>query len=453
MLKQFVRTLTCLVIFIGSSVVCADELRSRGSLGVIGDSQSNAEGVVIQQVAPNSSASEIGIRAEDVIVEINGVKVNSFAELVNVLSKLRAGDGLNLSVKRENKLLALKGSLKAQPKEQSTEFNVEYSSVDFADNRLRSIIYTPKDFQTDKKHPALYFVQGYTCNSIDWGRVPNLTIRQALSEVTKQGYVVYRIEKFGVGDSIGPKKCSQVDFSTELAGFNQGMKQLKSLPYVDSSSIHIFGHSLGGLYAPLMAQKHEVASIAVYGTVVKSWYEYILDIYSEQAQIFGTDKKVALNNRKTVQPLLHALLKTDRQLEEILSDKALKPAIDAELLPLSGDQFFHRHYTFFRDLNNYDFYDVWSKTSSPVLAIHGEYDIQAINDQWTKDIVESVNQKGKMIAERVILEKTEHALVKYPTREKLLEAMNNRTHSPVNPAEKYSKGIETILVNWLKKHS
>ncbi len=428
-------------------------LKTRGSLGVLGDPQGSGNGVDIQQVAPNSTASQMGVLANDKITQINGKKVHSFAELINELSQMRAGDNLKLKVLRSKKVLTLSGNLQSQPKDKSNDFNVVYSSVSSNGNQLRSIIYTPNNLKPNKKYPALYFIQGYTCDSIDWGRVPELTIRQTLAALAKQDYVIYRIEKYGVGDSVGDKNCSQVNFSTELAGFKDGLKQLKGLPYVDASKVHLFGHSLGGLYAPLMALDSEVASISAYGAVVKSWYEYLLDIYSEQAVIFGTDKKQAQNNRKRVQPVIHAIIKTEKNMDEIISDPKLKPVIESGDLPLVGEQFFNRHYTFYRDLNQYNFYDIWSKINVPVLAIHGEYDIQTINEQWTYDIVNSVNQKGKKLAERVVLAKTEHAIMKYSSIDELLKAMRERKHNAGKPGNAYNSDIEKVLSDWLKKNS
>ena len=442
------------LVLIASFAVQSTELRPRGSLGVMGDPQRNENGVTIQQVAPNSSASDMGIRSNDIISKFNGQKVQSFGDLIAVLSSLRAGDQLTATIVRGEKIIDVKGTLKPAPQDRSDEFNVIHSSVELGKDTLRSIIYTPKKLVKGKKYPALYFIQGYTCDSVEWGRAPNLTIRQALESVVSAGYVVYRIEKFGVGDSSGPTQCGQVDFTTELSGFEAGMKQLKSLKYVDANNVHIFGHSLGGLYAPVLATKSPVASVVAYGSVVKPWYDYMLDIYAEQTVIFGTDPKEAQANRNRVQPLLHALLNTDRTMDSIRKDKAFSDALASNQVPLDGDSLFQRHYTFFRDLNqNYDFQKIWSKVNTPSLAIHGEYDIQAINDNWTHDILNSVNTNGKTLAERVILEKTEHSIVKFSSMDELLAAMRNRTLNPANPGENYSKGIEEILLNWLKRHS
>ncbi|NVJ51981.1 MAG: hypothetical protein HWE11_16440, partial [Gammaproteobacteria bacterium] len=95
----------------------------------------------------------------------------------------------------------------------------------------------------------------------------------------------------------------------------------------------------------------------------------------------------------------------------------------------------------------------WQQLNRPALAIHGEYDIQAINDKWTFEIVNAVNHAGKNLAERVVIPKTEHSLMNYPSREALMTAMSERQHSAVNPGEHYNNATLTVVLDWLAKHS
>jgi len=43
---------------------------------------------------------------------------------------------------------------------------------------------------------------------------------------------------------------------------------------VDQDNVFIVGHSMGGVFAPILAAEFPVKGIAVYGTVVKTWTEY-----------------------------------------------------------------------------------------------------------------------------------------------------------------------------------
>ena len=61
------------------------------------------EGVFIGAVNPGGAADLAGVKANDVIISVDGVDVNSTAELQEQISKHRPGDKITLVVKRDNK--------------------------------------------------------------------------------------------------------------------------------------------------------------------------------------------------------------------------------------------------------------------------------------------------------------------------------------------------------------
>ncbi|MGQ8336157.1 Do family serine endopeptidase [Sunxiuqinia sp. A32] len=61
------------------------------------------EGVFIGGVTENSAAEEAGIEAEDVVINIDGIPVNSSAELQEQIGKHRPGDVVKILIKRDNK--------------------------------------------------------------------------------------------------------------------------------------------------------------------------------------------------------------------------------------------------------------------------------------------------------------------------------------------------------------
>jgi len=62
------------------------------------------EGVYIMGVRPDGAAREAGIREGDVIISVNGVKVNSSAELQEQVSKYRPGEEVKVVVRRDGDL-------------------------------------------------------------------------------------------------------------------------------------------------------------------------------------------------------------------------------------------------------------------------------------------------------------------------------------------------------------
>lgn len=58
------------------------------------------EGVYVEEVQEGSSADKVGIRHSDIILSVDGEKVNSTSELIGYVGQLRPGDKVELKVKR-----------------------------------------------------------------------------------------------------------------------------------------------------------------------------------------------------------------------------------------------------------------------------------------------------------------------------------------------------------------
>jgi S1-C subfamily serine protease len=71
------------------------------------------EGVLISKVLDNSAAELAGIKELDVILEINGIKVNSTSELHELIIQFNPGDEINCTIQRQEKIKTVPLSLKA----------------------------------------------------------------------------------------------------------------------------------------------------------------------------------------------------------------------------------------------------------------------------------------------------------------------------------------------------
>ncbi len=444
-MKWFSGMILSLIVLIFSTSSLAS-LAQRGFLGIAPESAQGSE-INVANVVANSTASALGVKVGDQLVALDSVKLTRFSHLLALLENKQVAKPISLTVKRDNKELVLKGLLKGRQQEKSDIADVIYDVVNVDNNQLRSIVYKPHGLTG--KAPAIFFIQGYTCSSIDYGMIPNVSVKQMLDQYVASGYVVYRIEKFGVGDSQGELNCGEVDFTTEIAGFVAGLKALKQYDFVNENNITIFGHSLGVLAAPVVAQKESVAAIVGYGGVFKSWRDYMTDIYQVQSQQFGTSKKQAKENYSTMKPFLDDWLVSDKSWREISQSKAYKQVMQADLAPIQGQQVFHRDYLFFRDLNSYGFKSLWQQTKVPVLMIHGSLDIQAINKQWAYDIAATVNDAGGK-AKAVELEGAEHIFMRYDNAEQYMSARQSGNYRITEPKKHFDDRIATTVTKWLK---
>ena len=118
---------------------------------------------------------------------------------------------------------------------------------------------------------------------------------------------------------------------------------------------------------------------------------------------------------------------------------------------LAQGNYIARHYTYWQALADIDVPSAWSKVKSPVLVLHGEYDIQAIHHKYGKMIVTNVNQHGGK-ASFELFPKTEHAFLKFDSREKLLEVMNNGSYGSTFNTH-FNKAIAEKSLEWMKQQT
>ncbi len=72
-------------------------------------------------VVPNSPASKAGIQAEDIILEINGVKLDKDHSLTGEISKFNVGDTITLKINRSGNEISVKVTLTKRPADKETE--------------------------------------------------------------------------------------------------------------------------------------------------------------------------------------------------------------------------------------------------------------------------------------------------------------------------------------------
>ena len=448
LIKRIIKTIALSLILSSThSTLQAEDLPRSTLLGIMPTQNAVGEEVILQTIVPNSTASTLGLEQGDKITAINKQKTEDFPSLLSVIRELNAGSDIAVDVIRDNKPLQLAGKMQPRPFETSQYADVYYDSVSYPGNQLRSIIYKPSQARDGQKLPSIFFIQGYTCDSIDYGMAPNVTTRQMADQYAQAGYVVYRVEKPGAGDSVSDKDCSDIDFTSENKAFIEGLKALKQVPYVDADRVYLWGHSLGVLHAGVIADQYSVAGVIGYGGVYKSWHDYMLDIYRHRSvNHFDLAESQAINNTKRVKPFIAGWLKTDTPWQQLLAQKDVKKALEGDLIPINGDQVFNRHYSFFRDLNRYDFASIWKRVDVPVLMMHGSLDIQAINKQWAFDITEQTphpKSKGLEIVG------AEHAFMRYKNRAEHMQARRNREYNPGNPGEHFDKRIAEQTLSWL----
>lgn len=232
----------------------------------------SGKGVLVSEVIANSTAERTGFQKGDVLLKLNGIETNVPAEVVKLVGTYRGGDQFTYEILRNKKIVNGKSVFKEMVKEQYSNIDMEYNATKSAAGVQRLIVSKPKAV---KKSPAIIFIGGIGCYSLDNALDTTYNETQLLNSLTRSGFICIRAEKPGMGDNAKCKPCSEVSFLEELDGYVNAVKTVKKYNYVDSTQIYIIGHSMGGVFAPMVAQKTTLKGIIAYGTIGSNFIEYL----------------------------------------------------------------------------------------------------------------------------------------------------------------------------------
>lgn len=455
MFKNLRFALSVFLLFLTWSLLNGQDLKRRAFLGAQLGSLAKVEkdlgtdsGLYMPQILPGGSLINMNVPSGTVLQQVNGITIESMRDLGNALSQIKEGDQMEVSVFENGARKVYNGRAVGRQKEQHAHAQVEYGKVSYEGNTLRSLLYKPNGVE---QPPVIFFLQGYTCQSIEMRN--NNPAKQLIDSWIKEGFAVFLVEKPGMGDSKSVSPCMEIDFKEELLAFSKAYETLRKTKTVDTEKIFLFGHSMGGIVAPLLANQHNPAGVLVFGIVGKNWYDYMIDIYTEQPLIFGTSAEQIKDDNRYNLPFVEDLLihkKSNHELiESPLYGNFLKENGTAESL-VQG-YYLARHYTYWQALADVDVPNAWSSVKAPVLVLHGEYDIQAINPKYGEMIVTNVNQSGGK-ASFELFPKTEHAFLKFESRAKLLQVMNDGSYSSTFKTH-FNRAIADKSLEWMREHT
>lgn len=323
-------------------------------------------GVLIEKVFPDTSAAEGGFKDGDVILAIGSARVPSVAAFLETMAESRAGEVLTIQMVRDGVKAEKRVTLKEKPREKGDGYEVIYSSVTNRGTRQRTIITRPKG---EGRHPAVMLLQGgHTCFPIDTPLGQPVAFTWIAGDLTRHGYVTMRVERPGCGDSEGGP-LRDTDFETELNGYKEALRAMKKLDFVDADNVFLFGHSMGGIMAPLMALDVPVRGIAAFGTLGRTWIEGVLGQRRRLASLDGTEPaevdREMLRQARFWYPL-SVEKKTPREILE--KEPELKKLGWVTNDTYVGD----RHYKFHHQIVERNLAEAWTKVAGTRLPVGGK---------------------------------------------------------------------------------
>jgi fermentation-respiration switch protein FrsA (DUF1100 family) len=225
--------------------------------------------------------------------------------------------------------------------------------------------------------PAVLLMAGSGPNDRDEslaGHKPFLVLADYL---TREGIVVLRADKRGVGKSGGDySKAVMEDFASDAEA---GVAYLKTRAEVNPHKIGLVGHSEGGIEAPMAAVGNpDVAFIVLMaGTGVRGD-----ELLAEQVQLLekaAGKSQADVDKDLATQHVMLSLVEKDK--DDAVLEKDLRVALGGtESDQMIGIQVKLLSSPWFRGLLDYDPVPTLSKVTCPVLAINGEKDLQVPPD-------------------------------------------------------------------------
>ncbi|HEX6604320.1 MAG TPA: alpha/beta fold hydrolase [Sphingomicrobium sp.] len=412
----------------------------------LGPAPQGTSGALAVEVFPGGTASAIGLRNGDLVVSAGGRPVTRSADLVAYASSLHAGEKVEITVRRDGRDVRLGGKAKPRPLEAYADATVDYGAVPFRGGLIRDILVSPKAVANP---PVLFLLQGFSCASIDSGP-PEDSYRRLGEELLKRGVAYYRVEKPGLGDSSGTPACADIDFTAELEAFRAAYKHLIEDRHVDPDRIFMFGHSLGGLEAPLLAAETPPRGVAAYGTVLRNWADYHLDIDRYQTFLAnGTDPGEAAAATERDRELFRRFYFGKEAPAQLAAGNPAYGAAMREVMGWDGtDRLFGRNYRFMQELAGLPLASAWRRAKTNVLALYGESDIVAIDDRDHKMIADIADFYRPGSGRFVEVAKTGHGMTlvgnRHEYREKAMAAEGAPPDGPFNPQ------VAEILAGWIK---
>jgi pimeloyl-ACP methyl ester carboxylesterase len=251
----------------------------------------------------------------------------------------------------------------------------------------------------NERHPAVVFLHG----SGSEGRYAGRFLAEYL---TRYGIAALIFDKRGVGKSTGDWKHSTFDDLADdaIAGINL----LRQRDDINATKIGIYGHSQGGMIAPLVATKSKGVAFIISGAgssvpVYESEINSLVNQLRVQGIQGGDLDEAVVFVRMFVEVLRSG--ENRKQFEAAATKAQTKKWYPMLHVPARDDW----QWAFFKSIYNYNAADSWSKVSVPTLVIYGERDLYVPVAQSVAAIDRALNQAGNKDYTILVLPRASHA--------------------------------------------
>jgi pimeloyl-ACP methyl ester carboxylesterase len=379
----------CIDVAIASNIKQFEPLQRRAKWNAqFNPMHQSRSGKEIKSINSDSVLHKAGLKFGDILLSVNGKKIDSNAIWSDLTDSLVANKKYELTFIRNGKKHITKAKFKPIEREKYNGIDVFYGDIiNNSGVRQRTIITKPK--KSNEKQAAIFMLQGLSCSSIEYTPDRNSNFIKTLQNIiTGTNMVVMRVEKPGLGDSEGD--CSNTDFLTELSGYENALKYLLTLDYIDPDRIIIYGNSMGSAIAPYLANKYNLNGVISDGTFYRSWFEHMLEIERRIKTMQGLkqDEISQLMNQVYI-PLYYNMLINKMSYEEIITKNPLLTMHNYH----QKNHMYGRPMSYYHQLQDFDFAGQWQKITAPVRVRWGTNDW--IMSESDNDMIEGILKQNK----------------------------------------------------------
>ncbi|HWQ81005.1 MAG TPA: alpha/beta fold hydrolase [Ignavibacteria bacterium] len=273
------------------------------------------------------------------------------------------------------------------------------------------------------KHPAVVMITGSGPQDRNEAVAGFKVFKVIADHLTRNGYAVLRYDDRGVGGSTG---TSVNDYTSEdFAGdVIEAVKYLKTRSDINPGAVGLFGHSEGGLVAPLAASKYEGIAfvICMAGTGVTGE-----EILIEQSKLIMKASYISPEEINkdilTLKTMLNAIRNNENldNIKKTIKDERLKeydklPEVQKSRIKDKEEwaESFAKSYisaftnTWMKFFITYDPAPALEKVKCPVLLLFGETDLQVPPAQSEKPMLDALKKGGNKDFESKIFIKANH---------------------------------------------
>jgi len=327
----------------------------------------------------------------------------------------------------------------ANATETHPNITTSYGTLTLRDGiKLQTIVTKPA--HATGRLPAILFVQWLSCDSVAISDHPRDGWSAMLKQIVRRSNaLVWRTEKRGIGASGG--NCATMDYDTELADHKQAFEQLKRRDDVDPNRIVIFGGSIGGTYAPLLAADQSVAGVMIWGAGATTWTERMLEFERNALELRGTPPEQLAREMTLRLQFFDRYLIGRQTPSQINSADAAVGAVWSRIVGTAADGQYGRPFAFHQQAQRADWATAWSRVTSPVLAMYGEYDWFESRDATTL-ITRIVNAKSPGRGTYAEVPRMNHHFAEFTSAESAFAEKDSR----VNPDPAVN-----VMLAWLEK--